>query len=83
MSALASDDTVLEVNRDITPNLKPFSTSPAFSLEFGLQQRVAAAAERLVRRKPVKSLGPAVPEFDRPIQTPCEHQFIGQCQQIR
>ena len=40
MSALASDDTVLEVNRDITPNLKPFSTSPAFSLEFGLQQRV-------------------------------------------
>ena len=42
---LLGDDTVLEVNRDVTeakaltlgkplwpPNLKPFSTSPAFSL---------------------------------------------------
>ena len=50
--------------------------------EFGLQQRVAAAPDRLVQYEPVKSFGPGVPEFDRPIQTPREHRFIGQCKEI-
>ena len=32
-------------------------------------------------RKPVKSFSPGIPELNRPIKAPCEHRFVGQCQQ--
>ncbi len=53
-----------------------------FDREFGLQQRVADAPDRLIRRKPVKSFSPGIPELNRPLKTPREHRFVGQCQQI-
>src|SRR3984893_12948393 len=43
---------------------------------------MAAAPDRLVCRKAVKSFGPGVPELDRPIEMPREHRLIGQCEQI-
>ena len=49
-----------------------------FEREYGLQQSVAAAPDRLARGKPVQPLGSRVPEFDRATQTPSEHWLVGQ-----
>jgi hypothetical protein len=50
--------------------------------KFGLQQSVAAMPDRLVRRKPVESFSPNIPELDRPMQLPHKHRLIGQREQI-
>src|ERR1700761_4526732 len=50
--------------------------------KFCLQERVAAASDCFAQRKTVKPLGPGVPKFDRPAQSPRDHRFVGQCQQI-
>jgi hypothetical protein len=49
--------------------------------ELGLQEGMAAAANRFVLGKPVESLSPGIPELDRSVETPRKHWFIGQCNQ--
>ena len=61
---------VAQFARAITFILKLSNPLGKFDREFGLQQRVAAAPDRLARCKPVKSFGSGVPEFDHSIQTP-------------
>jgi hypothetical protein len=50
--------------------------------ELGLQERMAAAANRFARGKPVKSLSPGIPELDRSVELPRKHRFMGQFNQI-
>src|SRR6516225_3753634 len=51
-----------------------------FDRKFCLQQAVAAAADRLARRKAVKLLGASIPELDRSVQSPRKHRLLRQCQ---
>jgi hypothetical protein len=52
-----------------------------FAWEFCLQERVAAAPYRFVRRIPVKPVRAAIPELDRTMQAPHKHRLIGQREQ--